>query len=215
MPVFHEPSSQGLRNFPRPAQPCNLEPSTRSPALCPQQRHRLERRKSWRSLWPRRCRRPESSLRSCPSILSLVSLLSGSLLRSQPLTGYVRRRTLELNKYAPEGAKGSPILDQVLEVSERGRSLGIVLYGAQQFLSAVHDRVTGNCSTTLLGRTNASEMAERSYRFLNRDIKAAATRLEKGQLILNHAVFREPVKIKFPAITCDRRRLGECSAMIL
>ena len=27
----------------------------------------------------------------------------------------------ELNKYAPEGAKGSPILDQVLEVSERGR----------------------------------------------------------------------------------------------
>ena len=115
----------------------------------------------------------------------------------------------------PRVPKGSPILDQVLEVSERGRSLGIVLYGAQQFLSAVHDRVTGNCSTTLLGRTNASEMAERSYRFLNRDIKAAATRLEKGQLILNHAVFREPVKIKFPAITCDRRRLGECSAMIL
>jgi hypothetical protein len=104
----------------------------------------------------------------------------------------------ELNKYAPEGTKGSPILDQVLEVAERGRSLGIVLFGAQQFLSAVHDRVTGNCSTTLLGRTNAAEMAERNYRFLNPDIKAAATRLEKGQLILNHAVFREPVKIKFP-----------------
>jgi hypothetical protein len=103
-----------------------------------------------------------------------------------------------LNKYAPEGAKGSPIVEQVLEVSERGRSLGIVLFGAQQFLSAVHDRVTGNCSTTLLGRTNAAEMAERSYRFLNPDIKAAATRLDKGQLILSHAVFREPVKIKFP-----------------
>ena len=104
----------------------------------------------------------------------------------------------ELNKYAPEGAKGSPILEQVLEVSERGRSLGIILFGAQQFLSAVHDRVSGNCSTTLLGRTNAAEMAERSYRFLNADIKAAATRLDKGQLILSHAVFREPVKIKFP-----------------
>jgi len=64
--------------------------------------------------------------------------------------------------------------------------------------SAVHDRVTGNCSTTLLGRTNAAEMAERSYRFLNPDIKAAATRLDKGQLILSHAVFREPVKIRFP-----------------
>jgi len=104
----------------------------------------------------------------------------------------------ELNKYAPEGAKGSPILEQVLEVAERGRSLGIVLFGAQQFLSAVHDRVTGNCSTTLFGRTNAAEMAERNYRFLKPDIKAAATRLDKGQLILSHAVFREPIKIKFP-----------------
>ncbi len=104
----------------------------------------------------------------------------------------------ELNKYAPQGSAGSPIVDQVLEVAERGRSLGIVLFGAQQFLSAVHDRVTGNCSTTLLGRTNAAEMAERSYRFLSSDIKAAATRLEQGQLILSHAVFREPVKIKFP-----------------
>jgi hypothetical protein len=104
----------------------------------------------------------------------------------------------ELNKYAPDGTKGSPILEQVLEVSERGRSLGIVLFGAEQFLSAVHDRVTGNCSTTLLGRTNAAEMAERAYRFMNPDIKAAATRLDKGQLILNHAVFRQPVKIKFP-----------------
>lgn len=78
--------------------------------------------------------------------------------------------------------------------------MGIVLFGAQQFLSAVHDRVTGNCSTTLLGRTNAAEMAERGYRFLNSDIKAAATRLEKGQLILSHAVFREPVKVKFPMV---------------
>jgi hypothetical protein len=62
----------------------------------------------------------------------------------------------ELNKSAPEGTRGSPILEQVLEVSERGRSLGIVLFGAQQFLSAVHDRVNGNCSMTLLGRTNAA-----------------------------------------------------------
>ena len=104
----------------------------------------------------------------------------------------------ELNKYAPESSKGSPILEQVLEVSERGRSLGIVLFGAEQFLSAVHDRITGNCSTKVFGRTNAAELSERGYRFMNPDIKAAATRLDKGQLILEHAVFRQPVKIKFP-----------------
>lgn len=104
----------------------------------------------------------------------------------------------EMNKYAPQSTGASPILEQVLEVSERGRSLGIVLFGAEQFMSAVHDRVTGNCSTTVLGRTNAAEMAERNYRFISPDIKAAATRLDKGQLILNHAVFRQPVKIRFP-----------------
>lgn len=104
----------------------------------------------------------------------------------------------EMNKYAPSSSGDSPILEQVLEVAERGRSLGIILFGAEQFLSAVHDRVTGNSSTTLLGRTNAAEMAERNYRFISPDIKAAATRLDKGQLILNHAVFRQPVKIKFP-----------------
>jgi hypothetical protein len=104
----------------------------------------------------------------------------------------------ELNKYAPDSPAGSPILEQVLEVSERGRSLGVILFGAEQFLSAVHDRVTGNCSTKVLGRTNAAELAERGYRFMNADIKAAATRLDPGQLILEHAVFRQPVKIKFP-----------------
>ena len=88
----------------------------------------------------------------------------------------------ELNKYAPEGAKGSPILDQVLEVSERGRSLGIVLYGAQQFLSAVHDRVTGNCSTTLLGRTNASEMAEAAIGSLTVTLRLPRRVWRKGNL---------------------------------
>ena len=51
----------------------------------------------------------------------------------------------ELNKYASkETPKNSPILRQVLDVAERGRSLGVVLFAAEQFRSAIHDRVTGN-----------------------------------------------------------------------
>jgi len=49
----------------------------------------------------------------------------------------------ELNKYAPSGRE-SPITQQVLDVAERGRSLGVILISAQQFMSAVHPRVTGN-----------------------------------------------------------------------
>lgn len=44
----------------------------------------------------------------------------------------------ELNKYASQDTpKSSPILHQVLDIAERGRSLGIVLFSAEQFRSSV------------------------------------------------------------------------------
>jgi hypothetical protein len=36
------------------------------------------------------------------------------------------------------------------------------------------------------------------YRFLDPAVKANITRLEKGELVLSHAIFRQPVKIVFP-----------------
>lgn len=104
----------------------------------------------------------------------------------------------ELNKYAPSGSKTSPITEQVLDIAERGRSLGVILISAQQFMSAVHGRVTGNSATKILGRTGAQEIATPDYRFLDNDLKASMTRLQKGELLVNHAVYRQPVKIIFP-----------------
>jgi hypothetical protein len=104
----------------------------------------------------------------------------------------------ELNKYAPGGSKTSPITDQVLDIAERGRSLGVILISAQQFMSAVHDRVTGNSATKILGRTGSQEVTQPDYRFLDNDLKMAMTRLTKGELLVNHAVYRQPVKIVFP-----------------
>src|SRR5262249_13243666 len=67
---------------------------------------------------------------------------------------YLPKKTVvfvdELNKYAPAGSKGSAIVEQILEVAERGRSIGVVLFSAQQFLSAVHSRVPGNAATQVL-----------------------------------------------------------------
>jgi hypothetical protein len=114
----------------------------------------------------------------------------------------------ELNKYAPAGSKGSPILQQVLDISERGRSLGVILFSAQQFLSAVHSRVTGNCATKILGRAGASEIATPDYRFLDDDLKMNLTRLGKGELIITHAVYRQPVKIVFPRPAYKQRQPG-------
>jgi DNA helicase HerA-like ATPase len=103
----------------------------------------------------------------------------------------------ELNKYAPSG-KESPIALQVLDVAERGRSLGVILISAQQFMSAVHPRVTGNSATKIIGRTGSSEANAPDYRFLDQDIRNAVTRLGKGELLISHAVYRQPVKVIFP-----------------
>jgi len=104
----------------------------------------------------------------------------------------------ELNKYAPGGGRESPITQQVLDIAERGRSLGVVLISAQQFMSSVHGRVTGNSATKIIGRTGSSEINSADYRFLEQDIRIAVTRLIKGELLISHAVYRQPVKVIFP-----------------
>jgi hypothetical protein len=106
----------------------------------------------------------------------------------------------ELNKYAPKSTStsGSPIINDLIEITERGRSLGIVLFSAEQFRSAVHDRVKGNCATDVYGRTNAVEIATADYKPLPNSSKNMMTRLSKGQLIIQHPIFRSLLKISFP-----------------
>ncbi|MBT9148247.1 MAG: hypothetical protein DDT32_02018 [Syntrophomonadaceae bacterium] len=104
----------------------------------------------------------------------------------------------ELNKYAPKGERTAPLTQNVLEIAERGRSLGVILVSAQQFMSAVHSRVTGNCATKIIGRSGSAEVMAADYGFLDREIKSNVTRLSKGELLISHAVYRQPVKIIFP-----------------
>lgn len=105
----------------------------------------------------------------------------------------------ELNKYASkETPKNSPILKQVLDVAERGRSLGVVLFAAEQFRSAIHDRVTGNCSTHAYGRTNSIEVTKSDYKSIPSVYKTMMTRLKQGEYIIQNPIFRSLLNIKFP-----------------
>lgn len=105
----------------------------------------------------------------------------------------------ELNKYASSDVpKGSPILRQVLDIAERGRSLGIILFGAEQFKSAIHQRVTGNCSTFAYGRTNAIELTKSDYRFIPSIYKSMMARLKQGEYIVQNPIFRSLLNINFP-----------------
>lgn len=105
----------------------------------------------------------------------------------------------ELNKYAStDTPKSSPILRRLLEIAERGRSLGIILFSAEQFKSSIHSRITGNCAMHAYGRTNAIEVATKSYSFVPQTYKNMMTRLNPGQYIIQNPVFRSLLKIRFP-----------------
>lgn len=105
----------------------------------------------------------------------------------------------ELNKYASNDVpKSSPILHQLLDITERGRSLGIILFGAEQFVSDIHKRVKGNCATQAFGRTNAIEITKEDFRFVPSVYKTMLTRLKQGEYIIQNPIFRSMLNIKFP-----------------
>ena len=105
----------------------------------------------------------------------------------------------ELNKYAPStSGKNSPLLANLLDITERGRSEGVVLFSAEQFRSAIHDRIKGNCGTNVYGRTNAIEVSRPDYKFVPSVYANMMTRLRKGDLIIHHPVFKTLLKIEFP-----------------
>ena len=104
----------------------------------------------------------------------------------------------ELNKYAPHDGPDTYVRKMLLDIAERGRYLGLVLFGAQQFRSQVHRRVTGNAGTALYGRMDGDELASPGYQVLSPAIKARMATLDKGQLMVRHPHFTQPVFVRFP-----------------
>ena len=105
----------------------------------------------------------------------------------------------ELNKYAStDTPKNSPILHQLLDITERGRSLGIILFSVEQFRSAIHDRVKGNCATAAYGRTNAIEVSKPDYRYIPKVYQNMMTRLPAGEYIISNPALRSLVNVRFP-----------------
>ncbi len=104
----------------------------------------------------------------------------------------------ELNKYAPSDGPDTYVRKMLLDIAERGRYLGLVLFGAQQFRSQVHRRVVGNSGTALFGRMDPDELATAGYQTLAPATKARLATLEKGQLMVRHPHFGQPIFVRFP-----------------
>ena len=114
----------------------------------------------------------------------------------------------ELNKYAPADGPDTYVRKMLLDIAERGRYLGLVLFGAQQFRSQVHRRVVGNSGTSLFGRMDGDELATPGYAVLSPATRTKLATLAKGDLMVRHPHFTQPIFLKFPRPAVLRGRDG-------
>lgn len=104
----------------------------------------------------------------------------------------------ELNKYAPADGPDTYVRKMLLDIAERGRYLGLVLFSAQQFRSQVHRRVVGNSGTAIYGRMDPDELATPGYSILGPSTRTKLATLDKGQLMVRHPHFAQPIFVRFP-----------------
>jgi hypothetical protein len=103
----------------------------------------------------------------------------------------------ELNKYAPRDGD-SPIKQILLDLAERGRSLGVILIGAQQTASEVERRILANCAIRVAGRLDAAEAQRPEYGYLPPAHRQRATLAKPGTMFIAQPDIPVPLAVDFP-----------------
>jgi len=103
----------------------------------------------------------------------------------------------ELNKYGPRDGS-SPIKEVLLDISERGRSLGIILVGAQQTASEVEGRIVANAALRVVGRLDLAEAEKPEYGFLSAAGRGRAGILKPGTMIVQQPEIPTALLVRFP-----------------
>jgi hypothetical protein len=104
----------------------------------------------------------------------------------------------ELNQYAPNTTRETYVMRTLRDICARGRYLGLVLFGAQQFRSQVDRQVVGNCSTALYGRIEMEELAQPGYAIFGNAAKEKLGALAPGEMLVRHPYFNQPIFVRFP-----------------
>ncbi len=103
----------------------------------------------------------------------------------------------EMNKYAPrEGT--SPLKDMLIDIAQRGRSLGVLLVGAQQTASRVAQEVLENAAIRVTGRLDAAEAERAEYGWMLPSTRARARLLKPGTMVLSQPAIPVPLVVNFP-----------------
>jgi hypothetical protein len=103
----------------------------------------------------------------------------------------------ELNKYAPREGQ-SPIKDMLIDIAQRGRSLGVLLVGAQQTASRVAPEVLENAALRVTGRLDAAEAERSEYGWMLPSTRARARLLKPGTMVISQPSIPVPLVVDFP-----------------
>jgi DNA helicase HerA-like ATPase len=103
----------------------------------------------------------------------------------------------ELNKYAPREGH-SPIKDTLIDIAQRGRSLGIILIGAQQTASRVAPEVVENASIRVSGRLDAAEAERAEYGWMLPSTRMRARLFKPGTMVVFQPGIPAPLVFTFP-----------------
>ncbi|MGH2751904.1 MAG: ATP-binding protein [Actinomycetota bacterium] len=103
----------------------------------------------------------------------------------------------ELNKYAPREG-WSPIKDTLVDMAQRGRSLGVILIGAQQSASRIEPDVLANAALRVSGRLDAAEAERAEYGWMLPSTRARARLLKPGTMVLSQPSIPAPTVLTFP-----------------
>lgn len=103
----------------------------------------------------------------------------------------------ELNRYAPRNG-WSPIKEILLDIAERGRSLGIILIGAQQTASEIEPRILANAAIKINGRLDSAESTHKEYDHLGGSFRKRSLMIRPGTMIVHQPELSSPILVNYP-----------------
>lgn len=103
----------------------------------------------------------------------------------------------ELNKYAPREGD-SPLKATLVDIAQRGRSLGVILIGAQQQASLVAPEVTQNAAIRISGRLDPAEAERPEYGWMSPAARARARLLMQGRVLVSQPSVPAPLAVQLP-----------------
>ncbi|MBD3194611.1 MAG: hypothetical protein GF317_06105 [Candidatus Lokiarchaeota archaeon] len=121
--------------------------------------------------------------------------------------------TDELSKYGPtqiSSDKGNliQVRNKIIDISERGRSIGVTLFGLEQFMSKVSPDIIGNISTYFFNKTRSKELTNSLYTHYPNYVNYRMPNLPKGYSFVDNTLLSQILMIRYPRPPCSQKRLS-------